>query len=98
MSKFDQYLKKHQAVLVDFYAEWCGPCKTMAPILKDVANQFKGELNIIKIDVDKNQKVSGQFNVRNIPTLILFKNGKQVWRKSGALPASEIEKAYKQHF
>lgn len=69
----------------------------MTPILKELATEWKGKINIIKIDVDKNQRVSGQFNIRSIPTLILFKKGKQVWRKSGALPATEIKKVFQQH-
>ena len=77
-------------VLVDFYADWCGPCKTMAPILQQVAAQHEGKLRIIKIDVDKNPAVAQQFRVQGIPTLILFHQGQLVWRQSGVVPATQL--------
>ncbi|MDJ0366934.1 thioredoxin [Hymenobacter sp. H14-R3] len=84
-------------VLVDFYADWCGPCKTMAPILQQVATQHEGKLRIIKIDVDKNPAVAQQFKVQSIPTLILFSQGKPVWRQAGVVPAAQIGQAVSQH-
>lgn len=80
-------------VLVDFYADWCGPCKTMAPILQQLAAQQQGKLRIIKIDVDKNQAVAQQYRVQSIPTLILFSKGKPVWRQAGVVPAPQLAQA-----
>ena len=90
MAAFNDLIKGETPVLVDFYAEWCGPCKTMAPILKEVAKQVKGKAKIIKIDVDKNQQAASVYNVRGVPTFILFKNGKQLWRQSGVIQTSEL--------
>jgi len=84
-------------VLVDFYADWCGPCKTMAPILQQVAAQHEGKLRIIKIDVDKNPAVAQQFKVQSIPTLILFSHGQPVWRQAGVVPAAQIGQVVGQH-
>ena len=83
-------------VLVDFYADWCGPCKTMAPILAQVADQHQGKLRVIKIDVDRNQAVAQQFRVQGIPTLILFKQGQPVWRQSGVVPAPQLAQVVQQ--
>jgi thioredoxin 1 len=80
-------------VLVDFYATWCGPCKTMAPILEQVATQHGGKLRVIKIDVDKNQAVAQQYRVQSIPTLILFHQGQPVWRQAGVVPVAQIIQA-----
>ena len=72
-------------VLVDFYADWCGPCKMQSPILKEVSQELGSKARIIKVDVDKNQAVASRFQVRGVPTLILFKNGQPVWRQSGVV-------------
>lgn len=80
-------------VLVDFYADWCGPCKTMAPILEQVASQHQGKLKVVKIDVDRNQAAAQQFRVQSIPTLILFHKGQAVWRQAGVVPAAQISQA-----
>ncbi len=77
-------------VLVDFYADWCGPCKTMAPILQQLAEQHQGKVRIIKVDVDRNQAAAQQFRVQSIPTLILFQRGQPVWRQAGVVPASQL--------
>ena len=77
-------------VLVDFFATWCGPCKTMAPILDQVAAQHSGMLRVIKIDVDRNQAVAQQYHVQSVPTLILFHRGQPVWRQAGVVPAAQI--------
>ncbi|AUC76906.1 MULTISPECIES: thioredoxin [unclassified Olleya] len=90
MSKFSELINQDSPVLVDFYAEWCGPCKTMSPILKDVKDNLKERVSIIKIDVDKNQELASKYQVRGVPTLLLFKNGKQVWRQSGVLQKNEL--------
>ena len=94
---FQEVINKDKPVLVDFFAEWCGPCKMMAPILKDLKKSLSDEISIIKIDVDKNQHAATQYQVRGVPTLILFKNGKVLWRQSGVVPAIELEKIIKGH-
>src|SRR2546423_14088281 len=78
-------------VLVDFYADWCGPCKTMSTVIHQLAEKWKGKLKVIKIDTDKNQGVSMQYQIQGIPAFILFKNGKILWRKAGAMPLYLIE-------
>ena len=90
MSKFNELINSEVPVLVDFYATWCAPCKTMAPILDEVAKQVQGKAKVIKIDVDKNQQAASAYQVRGVPTLILFKNGKQIWKQSGVVPANEL--------
>ena len=90
MSKFSEIINQDIPVLVDFYAEWCGPCKMMSPILKEVKDNLKGRVSIIKIDVDKNQELAAKYQVRGVPTILLFKNGTQVWRQSGVLQKDEI--------
>ncbi|WP_297694515.1 thioredoxin [uncultured Eudoraea sp.] len=77
-------------VLVDFYADWCGPCKTLGPILKQVKEELGDTIKIVKIDVDKNQSIASKYQVRGVPTMLLFKDGKQLWRQSGVLPKNEI--------
>ena len=90
MSKFTELIKGETPVLVDFYATWCGPCKTMSPILEDVKSQLKGKAKVLKIDVDKNPQASAYYQVRSVPTLILFKKGLQLWRQSGVVQANQI--------
>ena len=77
-------------VLVDFYADWCGPCKMLAPILKQVKEELGDTIKIVKIDVDKNQSIASRYQVRGVPTMLLFKDKKQLWRQSGVLPKEEI--------
>lgn len=84
-------------VLVDFYADWCGPCKMLAPILKEVKNELGDSVKIIKIDVDKNQSLAAKFQVRGVPTMMLFKNKKQLWRQSGLLQKNELIAIIKSH-
>ncbi len=97
MSKFNELINSDTPVLVDFFAEWCGPCKTMMPILDDLAKDVQGKARVIKIDVDKNQAVATKYNVRGVPTLVLFKNGKQVWRQSGVVQANQIREIINQN-
>lgn len=87
---FKDIINSNKAVLVDFSAEWCGPCKVLAPILKQVKNEVGDTVKIIKIDVDKNQPLAASYKVMGVPTLILFVEGKQVWRQSGVLQKQEL--------
>ena len=97
MGKFGDLIKSSDLVLVDFFATWCGPCKALAPILEGVAKQTNGKVRIVKIDVDKNQNIAAQMNVRGVPTLVLYKKGIQVWRQSGVVPAADLIKLVEQH-
>lgn len=90
MPTFSDIIGTDKMVLVDFSAEWCGPCKMMAPILKELKQKLKHEIKIIKIDVDKNQVLAAKYQVRGVPTLMIFKDGKQVWRQSGVIQASQL--------
>ncbi len=86
MSKFHEIINSDTPVLVDFYATWCGPCKVMAPVLEKVASQMGNTAKVIKVDADKNQQAAAVYEVRGVPTFIIFKNGKQLWRQSGVIP------------
>ncbi|OEK05979.1 thioredoxin [Roseivirga misakiensis] len=88
--KFEQLVDQETPVLVDFYADWCGPCQMMAPVLKEVAQEMGDKVKVIKIDVDKNQPIAQRFGVRSIPTLILFKNGKILENRAGVLTKRDL--------
>ena len=83
-------LKSTTPVLVDYWAEWCGPCKMIAPVLEDVAKNYAGRLTVAKLDIDANPAITSQFGIRGIPTLILFKSGKAHAQKVGALSKSQL--------
>ncbi|MEC7005626.1 MAG: thioredoxin [Bacteroidota bacterium] len=85
MSSFQDLIKGEKPILVDFYADWCAPCKAMNPILKSVKSKMGDQIKILKINIDKNQAVANKFNVRGIPTFILFQSNEIKWRKSGLL-------------
>ncbi len=87
---FQELIEGNTPVLVDFFAEWCGPCKMMQPILEDISKQLGGKVKILKVDVDKNPLAASRFQVRGVPTLVLFSKGEMVWRQSGVVPAQQL--------
>lgn len=93
---FNDLIKGDTPVLVDFYADWCGPCRQQAPILKQLTERAGDKIRVVKIDVDKAQAAAQQYGIRSIPTMILFKNGKIVWRQSGVQPLHTLEGLVKQ--
>jgi thioredoxin 1 len=95
---FEQEVEKHQGVaVVDFWATWCGPCRMIAPILEQLSVEYAGKVKVTKLDVDTNQKTSMRFNVRSIPTLLFFKDGKVVDQVIGAVPKAALDAKFKQH-
>ncbi|WP_111707679.1 thioredoxin [Lutibacter citreus] len=94
---FNKLINGEKPVLIDFYADWCGPCKSQSPIIKQVAQEIDGKVRIIKIDIDKNQAIASRYNVRGVPTLALFKKGQIVWRKSGVQTKAQIMDIIKQN-
>ena len=97
MSKFNDLINGETPVLIDFHAEWCGPCKTLAPIIKEVKLELGSSLKVVKVDIDKNQSLAGKLGIKGVPTLILYKNGKQLWRQSGVMPQAQLVQILKQH-
>jgi len=91
MGKFKEIISAPTPPLVDFFATWCGPCKTMSPVLDELKKVYGDKLRIIKIDVDKNPAIADQFKIRGVPTLMLFKDSKMLWRESGAFPLSTLK-------
>lgn len=94
---FNELVKGDTPVLIDFYADWCAPCKMMPPILKEVKAELGESVKIVKIDTEKNQQISAMFGIKSIPTLMLFRNGEIVWRQSGVVPAPQLSAIIKQH-
>ena len=94
-SKFNDLINRSSPTLVDFYAEWCGPCKTMKPILEELKQKVGEEISILKVDVDKSPSAAQTYKIQGVPTLILFKNGEIKWRKSGVVSLSELQQVIK---
>lgn len=92
-SSFKKIISEEIPVLVDFYADWCAPCKALAPILKAVKDEMGDQVKIVKIDVDKNPSLAARYQVRGVPTMILFKDGEVAWRQSGVIPKESIIQA-----
>jgi len=98
MSKFNELINSDTPVLVDFSAEWCGPCKMMAPILKEVSSKVGDKARIIKVDIDKNPNAAAAYHVQSVPTLIIFKKGEIKFRQSGVMQANQLASILLQHF
>ena len=96
-NKFIELINGNKPVLVDFYADWCGPCKTMAPILHVLKSIVKESVSIIKIDVDKNPQAASKYAIQGVPTLILFQNGAIKWRQSRVVSASQLQQVISSH-
>lgn len=97
MSDFSNIISGDTPVLVDFYANWCGPCKIMSPIVDEIKNEFGNRIRVLKIDVDKNAPVATKFKIKGIPTLLLFKQGEIVWRNARVVPKDELIQVIKLH-
>ena len=97
MENFNELIKSDRPVLVDFYAEWCGPCKVMKPHLLDVAERMGDNAKIVTVDIDKEKDLAERFRIQSVPTLIIFKQGKQLWRQSGVISANALTKLLKDY-
>jgi thioredoxin len=97
MASFQEVINSGKPVLVDFSAEWCGPCKMMAPILKETKDRLGDKATIIKVDVDRNREAAEHFQIQGVPTLILFKDGQIKWRQSGVVPATTLIQVINQY-
>jgi thioredoxin 1 len=90
--RFQDLIQGDEPVLVDFYAEWCGPCKVMAPMLAQFSQKMQGKVRVLKIDVDRNPAAAAAYKIQGVPTLILFRKGKVEWHQSGVVPVPQLEK------
>lgn len=97
MEKFNELMQSTKPVLVDFYAEWCGPCQIMKPRILDVAERIGDDAKVIQIDIDKEKELATRFRIQSVPTLIIFKNGKQQWRQSGVISAHALMQLLKEY-
>lgn len=97
MNSFFKKINSDQLTLVDFFATWCGPCKTMAPMLTELKQKVGDDASILKVDVDINPAIAQQYKIQGVPTLILFKNGQPLWRQSGVVPVHQLEQIIRQY-
>lgn len=95
--RFSDIIKGSKPVLVDFYADWCGPCKMMAPVIQEFSREMGDKVRILKVDVDRNPGAARAYNIRGVPTMILFRNGQVVWRESGVVPAYVLRQVVTPH-
>ena len=93
---FKEIISSDKPVLVDFYADWCGPCKMMAPVVEQLSKEMGDQVRILKVDVDRNQSAAMAYQIQGVPTFMIFKNGKVMWRQSGAMPAHVLKNALQQ--
>ena len=90
MESLSQLIQSERPVLVDFFATWCGPCKAMEPVIKDVAKTVEGKVRVVKVDIDKQRQIASQYNVNAVPTFMIFKNGNMIWRHPGMIDKSSL--------
>ncbi len=98
MEKFEDIIKSEKPVLIDFFASWCGPCKMMHPVLEELHEKVGDKARVIKIDIDKNQELAAIYNVRSVPTLMIFHNGELKWRTSGVQPIQTLEQELEKYY
>ena len=97
MASFGSIIESKTPVLIDFHAEWCGPCKMVSPILSELKGEMGDQIKLIKIDVDKNQAIAAKYQIKGVPTLMIFKDGKLLWRQSGVVPIENLRAEIQKH-